>query len=820
LGCDFGNTVFNSNDVPFACNNKILAAKSYGLGLHGGTGDGLAAGSYHSARDEDGHGSHTASTAAGNADVMASISGTEIGMVSGIAPRARLSIYKACWHTSPTESECLMSDLVAAIDRAIADGVDVINLSIGSNVSSLLDPIDLALLNAVRTGIFVVTAAGNNGPDLDTIGGTPASVPWVTTVAASSHDRTFQGTVLLENGSSFFGASITDGAGRHRLVDAATLGNALCNPDLPFSASVASQLVLCMRGEIARLAKSLAVWQAAGVGMILYNASDDETQITDNHYVPTIHINNTDGLAVKAYIANAGAEAMASLQGGAAISTQGSVIADFSSRGIALAVPDIIKPDVTAPGVNILAANTPTGLLGASGELFQVISGTSMSTPHVAGMFALLKQAHPDWSPAIAKSALMTTARQDVFKEDGVTAADPFDYGAGHIAPGGDWHSGSIVQPGLVYDAGIQEYFGFLCGNTQSVNPTICQGLAANTVPFDASDLNLPSIGISQLIANQTVVRTVTSVVQDAGVTTFQVSVEPPSGFDVRVSPQTLSLEPGQTATYDVTIINNGQAVSDTWAFGALTWREAMGRYTVRSPMAVRAVYIEVPKELSDTDTTGTQSFDVTFGYAGDYHQAVHGLVAAAEDPAVVLDDPGNDIVAAITCWFTSGGSLMTPGDPACGLTLHLVEVAAGATLIRFSLFDAFTDGSDDLDVLVWHPSGTLAGGSGSTTSAEQVDVPFPEMGTYSVLVHGWQTAGPDANYTLFSWEVGPDAGNMTVSGAPTTVSVGDSASLSVDWFDLETGKKYLGVVSHHNGPVTQGSPDALGLTVINVDTN
>ena len=346
------------------------------------------------------------------------------------------------------------------------------------------------------------------------------------------------------------------------LVDAADHGNELCNPAVAFAPPVTGSIVLCLRGAFARVAKSQAVDLGGGAGMVLYNAAPGQTLNTDNHYVPSVHIDYANGVAVKAYIAGAGASATGTIQGGTFTPTPGSVMAAFSSRGANRLSGDIIKPNLTAPGVNVLAGNSPTALLGAPGQLFQSISGTSMSSPHAAGSLALLKQAHPDWTPAMAKSALMTTARQDVVKEDATTPADPFDFGAGHIdfsrpAPSPQ----NPIQPGLVYDAGFLDYLGFLCDASPSVfaDPAgTCAFLEANGIATDASDLNLASIGIGELVGTQTVTRTVEAVTGRRGAITFHANVEAPAGFDVTVSPSTLNLRDGQTATYTVTITNTG----------------------------------------------------------------------------------------------------------------------------------------------------------------------------------------------------------------------------------------------------------------------
>ncbi|NQV05159.1 S8 family serine peptidase [bacterium] len=801
-GCEFGSAVagaqaFNPNDVDFACNNKLLAAKVYGLGFHGGVGIGIDPGSYLSARDEDGHGTHTTSTAAGNADVPVSLQGGDLGTMSGIAPRAHVSVYKACWSVDPENGGCATSDLVAAIDQAVADGVDVINYSIGSSAATI-GADDISFLFADDAGVFVATSAGNDGPGAATVG-SPAVDPWVTSVGASTQSREFIGTVTLGDASVYEGITVTGGTGELDLVNAADHGNVLCDPTVTFVPAITGDIVLCTRGVFARVAKSQAVAEQGGAGMILFNPSLS-TLNTDNHYVPSLHVDHVDGPAIAAYIAANPGTATATLSGGVATATDGNVMAAFSSRGPNGLSGDIIKPDVTAPGVNILAGNTPTALLGSPGELFQSISGTSMSSPHVAGIFALIKEARPRWTPAIAKSALMTTGYQDVFKEDGVTAADPLDFGAGHVGPGGKSNKGSLFQPGLAYDAGLFEYAAFTCGANLGVfTAGTCDFLESIGVPIDPSDLNVPSIGVAELVGSQTVVRTITSVTMERGWRTYEASVEAPPGFDVTVSPSSLYLKRGMSATFEVTITNNGGATLGEWAFGSLTWNDTTGLYDVRSPIAVRAFEFAADDAVHGTGDSGTAEIDVAFGYDGDYSAAAHGLEPATMQPDLVVDDPANDINTAL---FTG-----------VGVTWHLVTVPAGTAYTRISLFDGYTDGADDLDLYVFSGGGTFLGGSGSGTSAEQVDLVFPAADTLQVAVHGWQTDGPDSIYTLFDWSVSATpGGSLAIGSAPAAAVLGTTGTVVVDWTGLAAGK-YLGAVSH-TGP----GAVLLGLTLVGVD--
>ncbi|MFQ5613012.1 MAG: S8 family serine peptidase [Anaerolineae bacterium] len=818
--CNFGNTAHNPLDVPFTCNNKLIGARQFLTAYK--TFIGLTPREYDSARDDNGHGTHTASTSAGNSGVEASIFGINRGTISGIAPRAHVIAYKGLG-----EQGGFSSDLAAAIDQAVADGVDVINYSIGSSATSL-GADDIAFLFAADAGVFVATSAGNSGPGPATIG-SPAWVPWLTSVGASTHDRMHISEIELdgpgEPPEDLWGASVTDGIDDFNLVDAEGIADSVgdtsgqCLNPFPPGTFQPNDAVLCNRYNfgVARIQRVMNVRDGGGGAVIFHNSPMVSVLPTDNHVLPTVHVHFDVGEPLKYYlIAHPGQVKVSFTRSEAVLADADhhghdvdrndddddderriipNSMASFSSRGPNGGAMDIIKPDVTAPGVNILAGNTPTPDLGAPGQLFQSIMGTSMSSPHVAGVFALIKQAHPEWTPAMAKSALMTTARQNVTKEDGATPADPFDIGAGHIRPGGKWKKGSLVEPGLVYDAGLFEYAAFTCGADLGLfTPGSCAFLESIGIPTDASDLNLSSIGVAQLVGGQTVIRTVTSVAEKYQ--NFKVSVDAPAGFDVTVTPDKLKLDPGETASYVVTISNNGSAVIGDWAFGSLTWKS--GKYEVYSPMAVRAFEIGAPTEVSGAGTSGSLSFDTKFGYNGAYSAGTHGLAPADMQPDTVVDDPANDINIALATGV--------------GVTFHFFNVPAGSQYARFSLFDDYTGGNDDLDLYVFGPSG-FVGGSGSPTSTEQVDVPQPEPGTYIIVVHGWQTDRPDSDYTLFNWAFDPDLGNMTVT-APTAATLGATETITVDWAGLAAGTKYMGAVSHNS------ASGLLGLTLVRIDTD
>lgn len=788
--CDFGNSAHNPNDISFTCNNKLIGARqmlaTYRLLI------GAAPDEYDSARDDNGHGSHTASTAAGNADVQAAVLGIERGLISGIAPRARIIAYKGLGNLGG-----FTSDLAAAIDQAVADGVDVINYSIGGG-ASLTGADDLAFLFAADAGVFVSVSAGNSGPGPGTVGG-PGSVPWVTTVGASTQSRFFQGTVELGDGSLYSGASITAGVDWAPLVDGAAAGSAICQPGALNPLMVTGSIVLCQRGVIARVAKSQAVQQAGGVGMIMYETSDTGNLFSDTHWVPSVHVDNTPGLAIKAYIGSDPSPTATII--GEQLSTwpYAPSMTDFSSRGPDPVALDIIKPDVTAPGLQILAGNSPTPDAGTvTGELFQAIAGTSMSSPHVAGIFALLKQEHPDWSAAIAKSALMTTAYQGVLENDRLSPASPFSMGAGHVNPGGKAGKNSLFQPGLAYNAGFLEYLGFLCDADPGVfaNPAAtCGTLASLGIPTEATNLNLASIGVSELAGVETVRRTVTSVASESGWRTYQVSVSAPPGYSVSVTPSSLRLRRGMQATYEVTITNLSAPVGE-WRFGSLTWSDTTGHYDVYSPVAVRAAEFDAPEEIQGSGASGSASFDILFGYTGSYTAAPHGLVADAP----ILDNVSQD-----------ANQSFSPADVGTGGANAHVFNLAGAAFFRVTIPPGSTEANADLDVYVYDPSNTLVASSTLGGTDEQVDISLPADGAWTVYVHGWQTVGPDSDYTLHSWVVPlASGGSLSVDSAPASAVIGTTGTISVSWSALASGE-YLGAVSH------TGPSGLLGFTLVGV---
>jgi len=786
--CEGGEITDGSWDANL-CNKKLIGARHFNAAWGGDAAiQALRPWEFLSPRDYNGHGTHTTSTAGGNNGVPTTGPAAVFGPISGMAPRARVAMYKALWSTQDgSTASGFTSDLVAAIDQAVSDGVDVINYSISGTRTNFLEPVQVAYLFAADAGVFVSASAGNSGPTTGTVA---HPGPWLTTVAAGTHNRSGQGSVTLGNGTTYFGASVATAVGPAPLINstAAGVGDAarLCfstatNGGTPAldPALVGGKIVVCERGTNARVDKSLAVKEAGGVGMILVNTSPNSLN-ADFHFVPTVHLADTDRVTVETYASTAGATATIN-QATIVFNVPAPFTASFSSRGpLAAGGGDLLKPDVMAPGVDVLASVAPPGQAGLD---FNLLSGTSMSAPHVAGVAALLKQLHPTWSPMMIKSALMTSGT-DVL--DSVSDATRiFRQGAGHIKPN------SAADPGLVYNSSFNDWLAFLCGTTNGVSPSTCTALANAGFSLDPSDLNVASIAIGDLAGIQTVTRKVTNVGSSAA--TYTASTTGLAGITVNVNPSSLSLNPGETKSFTVTFTRTTATIG-SYVGGQLTWTG--GGHTVRSPVVIRPVALAAPASVSGTG--GDINYSIKFGYDGSFSATARGLIPATTLAGIVPQDPGQNF---------------SPGGP--GTISFDVVVPAGTTYARFSLFNEFVDGPDDLDLYVFRVStNTLVGSSTGGTAAEEVNLVNPAADTYRVWVHGFAVNPSPANFTLFTWVLGStDAQNMTVT-APTTATTGGTGNINLHFSNLAATTKYLGSVAY--------SGDIAGLpnpTIVRVDT-
>lgn len=722
-----------------------------------------------STRDGDGHGTHTASTAAGNHDVAMSVDDRGFGTGSGMAPGAKIAAYKVCWNDDDASTGgCYPSDSVAAIDQAVLDGVDVINYSISGAVDTVVDPVELAFLSAASANVFVAASAGNSGPGSSTVA---HNSPWLTSVGASTH-AVYEGTVELGDGQRFRGSMIDDAGVPEQtpLVYAGDIAAdgvdpaeaALCGPDTLDDAAAAGAIVLCDRGVHARVDKSAEVARAGGAGSILANTDPAEGLNADLHVIATTHVGADDGDVIRDYVTGDGAATAALLPGDQTDlpPTPTPVIAGFSSRGPALANGgDVLKPDVAAPGVDVLAGVAP----GPSGDNdFGFLSGTSMASPHVAGLAALIRGAEPGWSAMAVKSALMTTA-YDLKSTDGVDVSadtDRFNSGAGHVDPT------RFLDPGLVYESGPDDWLSFIEGIGEETG-------IPGVEPIDPSDLNQASIAVGALAGRQVITREVTAVTPGL----YRADIDVP-GFDAEVTPSVLYLgRPGQTKRFEVTLTRT-TAPLDEYAQGTLTW--SGGGTTVRSPIVAQPVAVAVPDEVTGTGSAGELTYDVVSGSDGDIDVALTGLV-----PGVVTDGT-----------LTPG----EPSDPEGNTSSQTVEfeVPEGTDLARFDLVSG-SDGAD-YDMYVYGPDGEQLAVNGATgASSERVDLTEPAAGTYAIVVHLFSSAdGAPVDFSLRNFAVGAEAaGNATVAPDPIQGTRGTPETVTVTYEGLDDSLPYLGTVTY-----------------------
>ncbi|BFG31578.1 hypothetical protein CerSpe_178520 [Prunus speciosa] len=574
--CDFNGTV---------CNNKLIGARNF----HGGQTTGGPP------VDDEGHGTHTSSTAAGNFVKGANVFGMANGTASGMAPYAHLAIYKVC-----SEKGCAEGDILAALDTAVEDGVDVLSLSLGgASVPFYADGIAIGAFGAIQKGIFVSCSAGNSGPFYASLAN---EAPWILTVGASTIDRSIKATALLGNGAEYDGESLfqpkdfsskllplvyagANGKQSSAFCDAGSLGN------------VEGAIVLCERGGgVARIDKGAEVKRAGGAAMILVNAeTDGDSTLADPHVLPATHVGYVAGVKIKAYLNSTSSPA-------ATILFKGTVIGDglapkitsFSSRGPSIASTGILKPDIIGPGVSILAAWPVSVDNGTEGKAtFNMVSGTSMSCPHLSGIAALLKGSHPDWSPAAIKSAIMTTAEVHNLEgkpivDETLKPADIFATGAGHVNPS------KANDPGLIYDTKPEDYIPYLCGlNYTDEQIQVITQQRVNCSEVEAipeAQLNYPSfsiiVGSSEDSKSQYYTRTVKNV--GPANSTYNLDLFVPKNMGMSVNPQVLKFtEVNQEITFEAEFFAQDSAGKDgvPFAQGYLRW--VSDQHSVTSPISV-----------------------------------------------------------------------------------------------------------------------------------------------------------------------------------------------------------------------------------------
>ncbi|MFD2025379.1 S8 family serine peptidase [Promicromonospora aerolata] len=759
--CDPANT--DQYDPDFPCNGKLIGA--YGF---------LTADD-RSALDEDGHGSHTASTSGGGVvhDVTPSApEGTNPPTfdISGVAPHANVISYRGC---------CTTAGLTASIDQAIADGVDVINYSIGSSSpSDLWNDFDaLGFLNARAAGIFVATSNGNDGPGFATTG-SPADAPWLTSVGASTHNRHAFNTLTGLTSSAgdlgdLTGKSLTGPLPATEIVYAGSVDDPECLAASGHETAFADKIVICDRGGNGRVAKSENVAAQGAAGFVL--ANDDvngDSVLGDAFAVPGVFLSYDDGETLKNWLAEGSAHT-AAITGTTFTQDDalGDTMSSFSSRGPNRAV-DTIVPSITAPGVDILAAYGVAD--GAYDHVeYGIISGTSMSSPHVAGAGALLTQARPDWSPAQQQSALMTTARTSVVDFDG-SPATPYEQGSGHM------DIGLAAQAGLLFD---ETHANYLAADPEAGG--------------DPKTLNLPSFADSQCLATCSWERTAQVPPSAPADVTWTASVESDEGLTVSVDMAETAVSPGDSldlaVSADVVAAPEGETL-----FGRVTLTPSNPDVPVVTlPVAVVPAVAILPAEVDITTRrdAGSQAVtDLSSIEVTDFTGSVRGLVEADLHEGSLSQDPTND----------------TPYDDLSQVDVTTLEVPDGAARLVAEITDAE---APDLDMFVGTgdtPSAaTQVCASTTSASAEACDIPDPDAGTWWVLIQNWGGSEDQPDEHVLATAVVPaeDLGNAGVAGPEGSVPAGEPYDVRVHWDlpDAAEGDLYFGTA------VLGTSPDSPG---------
>ncbi len=781
--CDSSNTGGDDHkayDAGFPCNDKLIGAWGF---TSVDAGNGAV-----SPWDYDGHGSHTASTVAGNV-TLATINGndgviSEDLTISGVAPRANIIAYAAC---------CTGSALTAAIDQAIADGVDVINYSIGSaGASSLWEDFDtVGYLAARDAGIFVATSAGNSGPDPDTVG-SPADAPWLTSVGASTHNRAYPNTLTVTAAGQtdlvIVGAGYTSGLTGAPIVYAGDFGDALCLEPFAAGTWTAGEIVICDRGEIARVEKGQNVLAGGAGGFVLANdVANGDSLVGDAHYLPGVHITYDDGVVLKAFVA-ANPSATADISGAVRdlSPSNGDKMAAFSSRGANRAI-DIVSPSVTAPGVDIIAADG-ADLTGSGVISWGFNSGTSMASPHVAGAGALI-MGQTSWTPAEIQSAMMLSAVRSVVKEDGVTQADPFDMGSGRVDV-----AAALAVPFVL-------------------NETTAKYEAADpTLGGDPRTLNLASMANSQCVLECEWTRTLKST--GAGV--FDLTVVTDSDMVLGVTPSQITFT-GAGETVDVTVTADVTAsATGTWMFGWLEFSPvvvtaAATTADIAMPIAVQSTRGDLPSSVSITTGRDAGSYVVqglTAITITDFTSIIGGLtLGETTDMSLALDATNEDAFDNVNDG-TVGVINFTVASGSNRVVVEVVESEA-PDIDLFVGIDTNGDGLPSEDEIVCQ--------SATGTALEYCSLLSPDGGNYWAVVQNWESSAEGASdaVSVAVAVVQGDEGNMDVYG-PASQGALDPFDVTIVFDEpaMAAGDHWYGSFSVGTDP---DNPSAVGVVPVDV---
>ncbi|MFO7981819.1 MAG: S8 family serine peptidase [Desulfuromonadales bacterium] len=736
--CDPENIeLYNPN---FPCNEKLIGAWA------------LAENNYNPV-DFVGHGSHVAATAAGNIVREATVhfpSGLNLSTtISGVAPHASIISY----NVANSDDTISNAAIIAAIEQTVIDSVDVINLSLGTGSN---DPWQeatyaLPLLGAREAGIHVAVSAGNSGPDPGTVS-TPGVIPWLTTVGSSTHDLVYINKLLI--GSESDAPEEIEGLGLSReygpapVVYAGDYGDSLCEGR--FTSEFDGQIVICDQGRIARLEKGRHVKANGAGGMVLaeVDQGDGSALTSDAHYLPAVHVAQPDADRLKEQLResrNQGSDLVATISGTLARSNESAadVIAGYSSRGWNAEAPGVIKPDIVAPGSSIFAPVV-------AGMGYAIYNGTSMASPHVAGLLALIRAVHPDWTPAQAQSAIMMTATAELKRDGAESSATPFDAGAGRV------DAFRAVQAGLILDEEAEDF--------EQADPRLYWRDSSGR-SGDPTALNLASMGKGACIGRCSWTRVLRSVAKET--VTWTVTVEAVPGLLLRAEPETFTLAPGESVEVGVEADASGIPLGD-WAFGRLILTDTDGMAPEAGlPVAVRAESVNLPGflEIRTGDESGSKSF-IRFEATGisDLSISRLGLIPAVISESSLDSDP-------------------TPEDPVNmdgGVYLEYIDVPSDAEAL---VVDMESSDAPNLDLYVGKEDSTESlAQSAKIGSLESVTVLAPSAGRWWIAVHN---PAPDRQADLFTLRYGvvsaedDAAGNLTATPDRTD---GSPFVITLDW--------------------------------------
>lgn len=789
-----------AGDYPELCNAKLIGVYSYPV-ITDNYDDTTVfpVDLPENGEDYGGHGSHVAGTAAGNTlydvpevtpefgveESSGIPTGFEFDRISGVAPRANIVSYQVCFggrsSAGDTYGDCPGAAIAAGIESALTDGVDVINYSISGGGNPWNSSTELAYLSARNAGIFVATSAGNGGPGAAT---TPKHAPWYTAVAASEHGRSveYAKTIGTFTGGDAELADIdgvsNSGGITASIVYAGDYENPNSNDDPaqclePFpEGTFSGEIVVCDRGAIARVQKAINVSDGGAGGYVLANLQDGATSLnSDSYVVPGIHVSADDGDALKAWLAaGTGHTATITASTGELVidDSRVDVLAGFSSKGPNSSI-STLSPTITGPGVNIYAAYADQNFghdgNGPAPSDYDYLSGTSMSSPHVAGAAALVKSAHPTWTPDNIRSALAMTAVPTIKKEDGVTAGDWFDMGSGRV------QVDLAVQAGLVMDETAQNYL--------DANPA--EG-------GDPRTLNLPSVTDDNCVGTCSWTRTVTAT-QDGTWTTSGATIS--TGLEITVSPAEFTLAAGESQEITVNI-DAFSAESDVWSFGLVNL-ESDSAPNMHLPVSVIASNGNVPSELTleaarNQDSalfTDLMAIEITDFQSTSYSVVaptiVAGEVAQDSDNSSILDD-------------LTDGLFITTVD-VVDTDLRMVAMVSDSTAPDLDLWVVLDRNGDGI------PTGDEVVGLSATASAdERVDVMFPEAGMYWLIVQNWAASAEDAVDTFnLSYAVvdATPSDAVSITGPATVPQLTEfDVRMTYDLGDATEGDLFFSVVT------------------------